>query len=86
MSHLAVRNLLVLTHVDSYKHLSISPRTVSGSGCPLADNCLVTPDRLIYWTEVIVIYFKDKVIKWGKLIKLNIIYFIFHTCLKCKSC
>lgn len=34
LSHLAVRNLLVFTHVGSCQRLSISPRTASGSGCP----------------------------------------------------
>lgn len=69
MSCPTVRNVLVLIHVDSCKHLtvsSISPRTFSGNGSHLADICLVTPGCLIYWTEV-VIYFKDKVMKWGNL-------------------
>lgn len=86
MSRPTVRNVLLLIHVDSCKRLtvsSISPRTFSGNGSHLADICLVTPGCLIYWTEVVT-YFKksDEV---GKFIKLNIIYFIFHTCLKCKS-
>lgn len=69
MSRPTVRNVLVLIPVDSCKHLtvsSISPRTLSGNGCHLADICSVTPGCLICWTEV-VIYFKDKVMKWGNL-------------------
>lgn len=87
LSHLTVKNMLVLIHVGSYDDLTVSsasPRTRSGSGCHLADTCLVTPGCLIYWAEVAVIILKIK--RWiGEIIKLNIMYFIFHICLKCKS-
>lgn len=46
MPHLPARDLLVLIHVGSCEHLtvsSVSPRTGSGSGGHQPDTCLVTP-------------------------------------------